>query len=91
MAKLGVGKVKNLVVDEHSPERQNLARMIELMGYEALTSASSEEGFAIWRVEGPRIVIANEAQPLVNGLELCQRISRRRQPLYIYHDSDRPG
>ncbi|HHX01767.1 MAG TPA: response regulator [Firmicutes bacterium] len=76
--------MKILIVDANHSERQELEHMVQKLGHETLTASNGEEGFAIWRTEGPRIVIANRDMPVINGLELCHQIRGAEGSRYTY-------
>ncbi|MDI9420325.1 MAG: response regulator [Bacillota bacterium] len=84
MAKLGVGTMRILVVDDDHVERKKLERTIRLLGHETLAASNGDEAFTIWRMEGPRIVIAKWIMPVVDGLELCHRIRAAEGSRYTY-------
>ena len=69
-----------LVVDDERPVRDALERALRLEGYEVETAADGQEAlFALARRRADAIVL-DVMMPVLDGLEVCRRLRRRRRP-----------
>jgi hypothetical protein len=60
-----------LIVDDSEPERQLLARLLELNGYRVTAAANGVEALAAARRERPDTVVSDVLMPKMDGFALC--------------------
>lgn len=63
-----------LVIDDEPHIVSVLVLKLGNAGYEVLTAADGEEGFAAAIAEKPDLLITDYQMPFLSGLELCQRL-----------------
>jgi len=63
-----------LVIDDEPHILSVLALKLGNAGYEVLTAADGEEGYAAAVAEKPDLLITDFQMPFLSGLELCQRL-----------------
>jgi CheY-like chemotaxis protein len=65
-----------LIVDDEEPLRDFLALVLEDAGYTVMTAIHGAQALEIIEREDPDLVISDVMMPLINGVELCQRVKR---------------
>ncbi|RLB31609.1 MAG: response regulator, partial [Deltaproteobacteria bacterium] len=60
---------KILVIDDDEQIRHILRRFLERAGYEVLEASNGQEGMALYRKEGPELVITDIIMPKKEGME----------------------
>jgi putative two-component system response regulator len=76
--------MKLLVVEDEVASRKKLEVLIKALGYEPLVAQNGQEGWNLWRLERPRIVITDWIMPEMDGLELCRKIRMAEGSQYTY-------
>lgn len=67
-----------LFVDDEKMTHGLLEKALGLEGYELLTSSNGAEGFRLAKEKAPDVIIVDHIMPVMSGLELCQKLRRRR-------------
>ena len=67
-------KPRVLVIDDEAAIRDSLKMILEYEGYEVLTAATGEEGIAQAEREAPDLVFLDVKMPVMDGLEVLQRL-----------------
>lgn len=63
-----------LVVDDEEAIRRNFRAMLEDMGYRVLVAANGSEGLETFDQERPDMVLTDLGMPVMDGLELIERL-----------------
>jgi CRP-like cAMP-binding protein len=80
-------KAKILVIDDNAEIRENIAEILELAGYEALTAADGKKGIELAVASNPSIIICDIMMPELDGygvLHLLQRNPEMRKIPFIF-------
>jgi signal transduction histidine kinase/FixJ family two-component response regulator/molybdopterin converting factor small subunit len=67
---------KLLLVDDEEGIRKVLSLVLADNGYQVLTAANGEQAFEIFRREAPPIVLTDIKMPVMDGIELLQKIKQ---------------
>ncbi len=70
-------KYKVLVVDDYAPEREAMAELLDLWGYEVETAEDGLEALEKIFASSPNLVLSELSLPLMGGIELLQELKRR--------------
>ena len=70
-------KKKILLVDDEQDIRDVLSMTLSDMGYQVLTAANGKTAWEIFLAERPPIVLTDIKMPLMDGIDLLQRIKRQ--------------
>ena len=65
-----------LIVDDEKPTLEMLEMLLEGYGYEVLLAENGEQALAIYEKERPPIVLTDIKMPLLDGMEVLDRIKR---------------
>ena len=77
--------MKVLIAEDERITQRNLQRQLEKMGHEVIAVDNGEEAWAIIELEDIPIVITDWEMPVMNGLELIEKIrSQPKSTHYIY-------
>ena len=76
--------MKILIVDDDADSRSLLNRFLTLLGHEVVSAENGEQAWELVRTLGIRFVISDWMMPVMNGVELCQRIRSADLPFYCY-------
>ncbi len=63
-----------LIVDDEKNTREGLQRFLEGLGFDVITAADGEEGWAIFQKEHPDLVLCDVRMPKLDGVGLLERI-----------------
>jgi signal transduction histidine kinase len=69
-------KKQILLVDDEKDIREVLEITLSDMGYQVLTADNGETAWKTFKAEGPPIVLTDIKMPVMNGIDLLQRIKR---------------
>ena len=72
---------KVLVVDDNQDLAENIAEILGLRGYTALTAASAEEALPRALADGLDVLVTDFRLPGMSGAELVRRVREERQAL----------
>ncbi|MBN1679194.1 MAG: response regulator [Anaerolineae bacterium] len=72
-------KYRVLVVDDEADALKLLRMVLELSGYEPVTTVNSIEAIAIAEKEKPDVVLLDIMMPVLDGFELCKMM--RQNPV----------
>jgi sigma-B regulation protein RsbU (phosphoserine phosphatase) len=75
--------MKILIAEDDPILRQLLEKKFELWGHEVLVTNNGQEAWEMLQSENIRFLIADWMMPVMDGLELCQRIRSERSS-YVY-------
>jgi sigma-B regulation protein RsbU (phosphoserine phosphatase) len=75
--------MKILIAEDDPILRQLLGKKFELWGHEVLVTNNGQEAWDVLQSENIRFLIADWMMPVMDGLELCQRIRSERSS-YVY-------
>jgi sigma-B regulation protein RsbU (phosphoserine phosphatase) len=75
--------MKILIAEDDPILRQLLEKKFELWGHEVLVTNNGQEAWDMLQAQNIRFLIADWMMPVMDGLELCQRI-RSERPSYVY-------
>ncbi len=70
-------KCRVLVVDDYAPERQAMAELLDLWGYQVETAGDGLEALEKIFASSPDLVLTELSLPLMSGIELLQELKRR--------------
>ena len=76
--------MKILIVDDDEDSRGLLQRFLTLLGHEVVAAENGEKAWDLVKTLEIRFVISDWMMPVMNGLELCQRIRSADLPFYCY-------
>jgi CheY-like chemotaxis protein len=78
-------KTRVLVVDDEPDTLNLLKMMLEISGYETVTTLNSTDVVALVEIENPDIALLDVMMPKINGFDLCKllRTNPRTQGLPI--------
>lgn len=79
-----VSPFKVLVMDDHAGDLQFLKDFLASAGHEILTAADGAEALRIFIEQAPRVVIADNTTPGIDGFELCRRIRAAENGKYVH-------
>lgn len=71
-----MSKGKLLIVDDDEDIRQLVGGCLTNRGYEVITAATGEEGFAKAHSEHPDLIILDVEMPGMDGIQTCQEIRK---------------
>lgn len=73
--------IRVLVADDHKAMRQVIKRLLERSGDIEVVgqAANGEEALALAREHNPDVIVTDAAMPVLNGLELLQKLTRLGQ------------
>jgi two-component system NtrC family response regulator len=85
-------RLRILIVDDDSPIRKLLYRILEDGGYDVVSAASGAEGLAIFHRSSPAVdlLITDYNMPEMNGLELGRKCTAIHSDLPVLHISGAP-
>ncbi len=63
-----------LIVDDEKNTREGLQRFLEGLGFDAVTAADGEEGWALFQKERPDLVLCDIRMPKLDGIGLLEKI-----------------
>ena len=63
-----------LIVEDEQPVRDMLTMLLEDDGYEVLQAIHGEQALALVSRHRPDLVISDVMMPVLDGIELCQRL-----------------
>jgi sigma-B regulation protein RsbU (phosphoserine phosphatase) len=75
--------MKILIAEDDPILRQLLEKKFELWGHEVMVTNNGQEAWEMLQSENIRFLIADWMMPVMDGLELCQRIRSERSS-YVY-------
>jgi sigma-B regulation protein RsbU (phosphoserine phosphatase) len=75
--------MKILIAEDDPILRQLLEKKFELWGHEVLVTNNGQEAWDMLQSQNIRFLIADWMMPVMDGLELCQRIRSERSS-YVY-------
>lgn len=71
---------KILTIDDQGDIRRLIRMALEFDGrYRVVEAMDADEGLAVARREKPNLILLDLNMPRVNGIEMCQRLSRDPQ------------
>ncbi len=73
-----------LIVDDDPDAINLLKRHLENHGFRVLTACNGREALVILHKNDVRLVVTDRIMPVMNGLELCQKIRASNIPGYVY-------
>ncbi len=73
-----------LVVEDDWITAQMLTNALETFGYTVTVAEDGEQAYALLRSGEFRLVVTDWEMPGMSGIELCERIRRRRSGGYVY-------
>ncbi|MEE4359487.1 MAG: HD domain-containing phosphohydrolase [Desulfococcaceae bacterium] len=76
--------MKILIADDDLTVPKVLVRLLKPYNFHCLVAKDGQEAWDIWQREKPRIVVTDLMMPLVNGLELCEKIRNHAAEDYTY-------
>jgi signal transduction histidine kinase len=74
--------MKILIVEDVSTDRLMLRSAVQHLGHECLVAASGAEGWELFGVHQPDVVISDWQMPDTDGVELCRRIRAGERSTY---------
>jgi len=74
---------KILVVEDRWENRQFLARLLEIVGFEVKEAENGKEAIAIWSEWSPELILMDLQMPIMDGYEATQHIKRQNQSVKI--------
>jgi CheY-like chemotaxis protein len=82
-----------LVIDDEALVRDVVARMVEDLGYAAMTAADGHSGLAILEKEAIDAVLVDMTMPLMSGAEVVAAVRTKRPglPVVLCSGYDRDG
>ncbi|MEO8453120.1 MAG: response regulator, partial [Gemmatimonadota bacterium] len=72
IARVAPGRI--LVVDDHEPNRQLLADILEMQDHVVITATSGAEALASVAERQPDLILLDVNMPDIDGLEVCRRL-----------------
>ncbi|MBZ0303211.1 MAG: response regulator [Anaerolineae bacterium] len=63
-----------LLVDDYLPLLRNMAFLLELTGFHALTATNGAEALALMEAQTPDLIISDIEMPLMNGFEFLSTV-----------------
>jgi DNA-binding response OmpR family regulator len=76
--------VNVLLVEDEAATRLMLGSVLSAQGHHVLEAEDGDQGWDIWQLSAPRVVVADWLMPALDGLELCRRIRRTHGRAYTY-------
>jgi len=76
--------MKVLIIDDEAVSRKKLERFAQNLGYETSVAEDGNEGWNLWYLERPKIVITDWIMPKMQGPELCRKIRENEGCQYTY-------
>jgi DNA-binding response OmpR family regulator len=77
-----------LIIEDEEGIRESLQDILEISGYDVLTSKDGVEGLHAITVYRPHLVLCDVNMPNLNGLEMLREMKRRRKedglPIFIF-------
>ena len=73
-----------LLVEDDLVTRTTLAAILSAQGHEVMEAEDGSQGWGLWQLSGPRLVVADWLMPEMDGLELCRKIRGTRERPYTY-------
>ncbi|HEX2866243.1 MAG TPA: response regulator [Ignavibacteriales bacterium] len=70
---------KILVIEDHSPVRENIKQLLEKAGYSVLTAENGSQGVDAALKEKPDLIISDIMMPVMNGYDVLKELSSIRQ------------
>ncbi|MEM1323587.1 MAG: response regulator [Bacteroidota bacterium] len=67
-------KKRILLIDDHSPNLENLTEILEMEGYQVFFSHNGEEGILLTKAQLPNLVISDIKLPGIDGFELIKQL-----------------
>ena len=71
-----MGNYRVLVVDDEADNVFVMKEVASRDGYEVFTASNGQEGLDVFIDKSPQIVITDYRMPIMNGLELIERVKR---------------
>lgn len=71
-----------LIVDEPSPEREELVARLTAAGHRVTVAPDGEEALAAWRAHRHEVALVDEAAPKLSGAELAARMKAETQHVF---------
>lgn len=76
--------MKILIAEDDLISRRLLQKTLEAWGYEVMVAKNGQEAWDILQQADIRLVIADWVMPVIDGVTLCQKISKSGMPWYVY-------
>lgn len=73
------GKIRLLLIDDHSTMHRLLEAIVRLRGYELLYAESGRQGIAMARQERPALIMLDVMMPDMDGFKVCQYLKEHEE------------
>jgi CheY-like chemotaxis protein len=77
------GRARVLVVDDDDIQRSGLSRLLNALGYDALTAANGVEALAVANGQSVDLVLTDIGMPQMDGFELLARLKREEATSHV--------
>lgn len=78
-------KDKILIVEDEEDTRFILERLLSKNDYEVRTANNGAEALKVLEVYSPKIIVADWTMPVMDGIDLCNRIKNNESQKLIYY------
>ena len=76
-------KLKVLLVDDEDRFRENLAKQLDIRGFDVLDASNGEDAIKIVRHDNPEVVILDQKMPGMDGIQTLKELKKIRPEVQI--------